>query len=84
MGRAGGMEDLQQILATNLRLARADLGISQEELGHRSGLDRTYVSGVERGTRNPTVKVLASLAAGLSVPAYKLLEKGSFSKPVAR
>ena len=69
------MENLQQILARNLRLARAMRGISQEELGHQSGLDRTYVSGVERGVRNPTIKVVAALAASLDIPAHSLLNE---------
>jgi len=47
-----------------LRLLR---GWSQEELGAQCGIDRTYVSGVERGVRNPTLTVIASLAAGLKV-----------------
>ena len=36
-----------------VRLYRGKLGITQEELGFKSGLDRTYISGIERGTRNP-------------------------------
>lgn len=72
------MEDVQKILATNLKLARAKMGISQEDLSDLSGLDRTYVSGVERGVRNPTIKVLARLAAGLNVPAHRLLSVDGF------
>lgn len=48
-----------------LRLAH---GWSQEELGERCDLDRTYVSGIERGVRNPTLSVIATIAAGLKVP----------------
>lgn len=51
----------------NVRVLREQLGISQEELGFRSNLDRTYVSGVERGVRNPTMMVLARLATALGV-----------------
>lgn len=46
---------------------RQDQGWSQEELAERAGLHRTYVSGVERGVRNPTVTVLEKLARGLGV-----------------
>lgn len=53
------------------RLAKA---WSQEELAFRSGLHRTYVSGVERGKRNPTVLVLQQIADALEVPAFRLLE----------
>jgi transcriptional regulator with XRE-family HTH domain len=49
------------------------LDLSQEELGFRAGLDRTYVSGVERGVRNPTLKVVGRLAKALGTPASKLL-----------
>ncbi|MCH8931304.1 MAG: helix-turn-helix transcriptional regulator [Proteobacteria bacterium] len=38
------------------------------------GLHRTYISGVERGVRNPTVLVLEEIALALSVPSAKLLE----------
>lgn len=48
----------------SLRLAR---GWSQEELGARSNLDRTYISGIERGVRNPTVTVLHALSEGLGI-----------------
>ncbi|HEY8356215.1 MAG TPA: helix-turn-helix transcriptional regulator [Ramlibacter sp.] len=68
------MEELQNILATNVRLARAALGISQEELAELSGLDRTYISGVERGVRNPTVKVVGRLASALKIPPHQLLK----------
>lgn len=38
-----------------VRRQREELAISQEELGFRSELDRTYISGIERGVRNPTL-----------------------------
>lgn len=47
-----------------LRLAR---GWSQEEFAHRADLDRTYVSSVERGVRNPKLDVIAKLANTLDV-----------------
>lgn len=47
------MED-KQLTAFGLRLRelRIERGLSQEELGLRAELDRTYISGIERGTRN--------------------------------
>lgn len=56
-----------------VRERRQELGLSQEELGYRCGLDRTYVSGIERGVRNPTLKVLWRLADGLDTQASDLL-----------
>ncbi|MFB2936098.1 helix-turn-helix domain-containing protein [Aerosakkonemataceae cyanobacterium BLCC-F154] len=53
---------------------RTALGISQEELGLRANLDRTYISGVERGVRNPSVTALVSLAIGLGITVSELLE----------
>lgn len=53
---------------------RTVLGISQEELGLRANLDRTYISGVERGVRNPSITAVVSLASGLGITVANLLE----------
>jgi transcriptional regulator with XRE-family HTH domain len=55
-----------------IRRARKVRGLSQEALGFEAELDRTYVSGVERGTRNPTVRVVVRLASALGVRASSL------------
>lgn len=60
-------KELRSILAKNVRKARATLGVSQDELSHRSGLHRTYVGGIERGERNISLKSLAKLAQALGV-----------------
>ena len=52
---------------------RIALGISQEELGLRANLDRTYISGLERGVRNPSLTALVSLANGLGITVSDLL-----------
>lgn len=57
--------DLAPFVGPAIRQHRQLVRISQEELAARSGLDRTYVSGVERGRRNPTVEALQKLANGL-------------------
>ena len=49
-----------------VRKRRKRLGLSQEALGFVSGLDRTYVSGIERGVRNPTLQSIWRLAEALS------------------
>lgn len=69
------MEDIRKIVGRNVRRLREALKLSQEELGFRAGIDRTYVSGVERGVRNPTVTVLAKLAAALGSEPERLLSR---------
>ncbi len=61
-------------LGTRVRELRLAEGWSQEELGARCDLDRTYVSGIERGVRNPTLTVIESLAAGLGVSIGELFD----------
>ena len=48
-----------------VRLRREELGLSQEGLGYKAKVHRTYVSDIERGARNPTVKVIWKLAVAL-------------------
>lgn len=59
--------DLTRFLGPAVRQHRELLRLTQEELAYRAGLDRTYVSGIERGKRNPTVKILQQVAEGLGV-----------------
>ncbi|MBL8752688.1 MAG: helix-turn-helix transcriptional regulator [Planctomycetes bacterium] len=56
-----------------VRAQREARGLSQEELGFEADLDRTYVSGVERGVRNPTVVTIFALARALRVKASRLV-----------
>ena len=69
------MEDVRAILARNIRAARKRLNLSQEELAARAEIDRTYVSGIERRVRNPTITVVARFAAALETTAAALLDK---------
>ena len=59
--------DLPRILGRNIRDWRKRRGMSQEELALETGMKRSYVSDVERGTRNPSIKALARLARALEV-----------------
>lgn len=67
------MEDVRAILARNIKAARKLLDLSQEELADRAQIDRTYVSGIERQVRNPTVTVVAKFAAALGTTTADLL-----------
>lgn len=57
----------------SLRHFRRAKMLSQEELGLKSGLDRTYISGLERGKRNPTLKIINILAKNLGIPMAYLV-----------
>ncbi|MDQ0526539.1 helix-turn-helix domain-containing protein [Azospirillum rugosum] len=66
--------DIRRQVGLNVQRIRRSRGWSQEELAFESGLHRTYISGIERGARNPTVTVLKELADALGVSAASLLE----------
>lgn len=61
------------VVAQTVRKARKAAGLSQEKLAFEAGLDRTYVSQVERGKRNVTIVVLARLAFALKTTPDRLL-----------
>ncbi len=60
-------------LGTAIRRKRLSQRISQEELGFRAGLHRTYVGGIERGEKNPSYGNLLKLARALDVATSQLL-----------
>lgn len=66
--------DLPQILGRNVREARIRRGMSQEALALEAEMKRSYVSDLERGTRNPSVKAIGRLAVALGVLPRELLE----------
>ena len=65
---------LVQILGSNVKRLRLELGLSQEEFAHRAELHPTYVSGIEGGRRNPTIQVVERIAKALNVEPARLLE----------
>jgi transcriptional regulator with XRE-family HTH domain len=56
----------------NVRRRREAAGLSQEALAEKADLDRTYISGIERGTRNPTILSAARVAAALKTSLAQL------------
>ncbi len=63
----------RDILAQNVRKIRLARGFSQEELAFTCGLHRTYISDVERGTRNISLDNIEKIAAALDVHLAELL-----------
>ncbi len=72
--------DVRERVGLNLRKFRLERELSQEALAFECGLHRTYISGVERGVRNPTVLVLEQIAMALEVPSSRLLEEDGGSR----
>ncbi|WP_159966288.1 helix-turn-helix domain-containing protein [Profundibacterium mesophilum] len=66
--------ELRDVLARNLRMFRAERGWSQERLALESGLNRTYLSAVERSEQNISIDNIARLAAALGIEAWTLLK----------
>ena len=69
--------NLKTLFGTTIKSKRAELGMSQEELADRAGLHRTYVSDVERGTRNVSLGSIEKLAHALGLSVWRLFEKAS-------
>lgn len=68
--------DLCAQVGGNVRRHRRAAGLTQEELAHRANLDRTYLSDIERGIRNPTVMLLQDIAEVFGVhPALLLVSE---------
>lgn len=66
--------DLVVLLGRNIRAWRLERGLSQEQLALDAGMKRSYVSELERGLRNPTVRALGRLAEALKVEPDALLK----------
>lgn len=67
--------DICKQFGKKVRELREAKGWSQEDLADESGLHRTYVSGIERGVRNPTIRIVSRLAEALGVGPSLLLEE---------
>ena len=76
--------DLQYRFGSVIRDCRHRLGISQEELGWRAGLHRTYITDIERGVRNISLKSVASLSKALEISTWCLFAGASGDVACAR
>lgn len=61
-------------LGQNVRRRREARELTQEKLAERAGLDPTYISGIERGLRNPGIKNVAKLAKALGFTTAELVK----------
>jgi transcriptional regulator with XRE-family HTH domain len=64
----------QQKLGKRIKSLRLESELSQEKLGEITGLDRTYISGIERGVRNPSIKNIEKLAKAFNVRISELTD----------
>ena len=64
---ARSAQPLLRKIGDRVRVIRLDRGLSQEELAHRAGLDRSHMSGIERGVRNITVLKLQATRSALEL-----------------
>ena len=62
-------------ISRNVKTARKAIKLSQEKLALEAGIDRTYVSQIERGVCNPSLEVLTKVAKVLGVTVQELLAK---------
>jgi len=67
--------DIRKRIGWNLRRLRSDRNITQEDFATDSGFDRGYISGVERGVRNPSLLVLERIAKALHVDVAELFNQ---------
>jgi len=79
MKKRRGRGDIRERFGFAVKLRREELGLTQEDLAHRAGIHRTYLSDVERGGRNVSLVNIERLAAALALPAselFRLAERG--------
>jgi len=67
------VDDLRAALGQRVKELREQLRLSQQQLAERADLDTTYISGIERGRRNPGLNSLNQLARALKVSLPELL-----------
>ena len=66
-------DKLQTAVSEALKTIRIKEKMSQEDLAHACELDRTYISGIERNTRNPTIKTIGKIIPSLNITEQEFL-----------
>ncbi|MCG3460781.1 helix-turn-helix domain-containing protein [Xenorhabdus bovienii] len=64
--------NIKSLFGQRIRYLRKEAGMSQEAFADKCGLDRTYISGIERGVRNPTLEIIYVIANGLQIELNEL------------
>jgi transcriptional regulator with XRE-family HTH domain len=72
--------DMRKLVGRNFARLRREKGLTQEQIEERSGLSQQYLSGLERGKRNPTVITLYELAQALGVSHIELVKPDASAK----
>lgn len=73
MGTRGSKISPEALLGKEIARLRKRIGLSQEELGFRAEVHRTYISQLERGLKSPTLNVILKLSRALKAPASRLV-----------
>ncbi|ECG0938634.1 XRE family transcriptional regulator [Salmonella enterica subsp. salamae] len=63
---------IKKMLGNRIRELRRETGLSQEDFADKCGIDRSYMSGIERGVRNPTLEILWAISGGLGLDLSQL------------
>lgn len=72
---------IKKELGARIRALRKRHGLTQEEMEEKCDLHWTYIGGLERGERNPTLTTMQRVAAGLGVGLNQLIDARSFPRP---
>ncbi len=70
------MGEIERLFGQRVRELRQVRRLSQEELAFKAGVHRTYLGGIERGERNPSLKNIAAIAEALGVAVSELFVFG--------
>ena len=65
---------LRDVFAKNVRFARIHVGLSQDRLALKAGLDRTFIGTLERGSRNISIDNIELVSQAIDIPAHELLD----------
>jgi len=65
--------DVRKLVGRNVRKNRLRVGLTQEQFAERSGFSQQYISGLEKGRRNPTIVTIYELAKALGVTHMDLV-----------